>query len=55
MFFLFCLLLLLFFSFLAYLRIDYLKLLCMILVTARARPAWSPGLFCKSPVQTKFI
>ena len=55
MFFLFCLLLLLFFSFLAYLRINYLKLLCMILVTARARPAWGPGLFCKSPLQTKFI
>ena len=55
MFFLFCLLLLLFFSLLAYLRINYLKLLCMILVTARARPAWGLGLFCKSPLQTKFI
>ena len=55
MFFLFCLLLLLFFSSLAYLRIDYLKLLCMILVTARARPAWGPGLFFKSPLQTKLI
>ena len=44
-----------FFSFFTYPRINYLKLLCTILVTARARPAWGPGLFCKSPLQTKFI